>query len=1088
MAVQVFLLAVLAFSGASAGLAQVLYGTITGSVTDSTGAVVPEATVAVINRATSQSIRAATNESGIFTLLNVPQGNYDLEISRAGFRSYAQKDIPVTINTVRRVDVTLSVGQVSEAISVQASALALQTDKTDVSTELTSKEVTNLPLPRYRNYQSLVNLVPGATPGTYGNSIQASPGRALNTNVNGVNNNNNANRIDGAFSVFLWLPHNAPYIAPSETVETVNVSTNNFDAEQGMAGGVAVNVTTKSGTNELHGSAFAYHDNKSLQARNFFNTGAKPNNITNINGFTLGGPIRKNRLFFFGGWEGNRERLGFTGLYTLPTEAQRRGDFTGLSPLFDAETGAANGGGRAPIPGNVIPASRISRVARQVQDLLPFPNRTGNASNYLTGASQKLNRDNFDVKINWQRNENHMIWGKYSAMDASVDCAAAFGAGGGPGLCQGNPGVAVNLTQVATLGHSRTISPTFLWDGILGWNRMGVGITGLYPDTNFGLETLRLPGTNGPDPRQAGAPMFSVNGYSAILSDTSTRPAYWNDSTFTLTQNFSWLKRTHDVRFGFEGARHHLNHYQPELGGGPQGRFNFGGGTTALNGGAAPTQFNGYAAFLMGLPESVQKSVQYEKSTAFNYQYALYLRDRWQLSQKLTLTLGLRWEYYPMMTRAGRGGIEVWDTNTNLVSLGGSGGNPRDLGITTSKKMFAPRIGFAYRASQHTVIRSGYGITYNPMPLARPLRGFYPLVIAADFNSPNAFVPYSSTEAGIPAIAGPDLTQAKIPLPANAQMRWIHGSKLERGYVQSWNFIVERELPGRLIGSVGYVGTNTIRSFGDININAAGPGLGNNGRPFAQQFGRTVDTNSWNGRFSANYHSLQTTLNRRVAQGLTLKGAYTWSKAINMADADGWVGLTFNWAPILARNRALAGYDIPHNFQMGAVYELPFGKGKKYATSGLTSKVAGGWQVNGVTAMYKGLPFTVSASGASLNAPGNTQTADQVNPDVQKLGGIGAGSPFFDPAAFAGVTTVRFGTTGRNILRGPGVVNFDMGVFRSFRLTERFQLQFRAESFNTMNTPHFQNPGATFGTGTFLRVTGANQDQRQFRFGLRMSW
>ena len=260
-----------------------------------------------MNTGTGQSLSAVTDSAGGIPF-NLLPGTYDLTVTAKGFRSYTQKNIGIIVNTVRREDITLDVGQISETVTVQASALALQTEKMDLHVDLGSDAITNLPLPRYRNYQSLINLVPGATPGVYQNTIQAAPARALSTNINGVNRNNNATRIDGALSIFIWLPHHTAYVPPAETIETVNVSTNNFDAEQGMAGGASITVITKSGTNAIHGSAFAFHDNTVVRARNFFNTGAKPKNLDNVDGATLGGPIIRNKLFYFAGWEGNRER------------------------------------------------------------------------------------------------------------------------------------------------------------------------------------------------------------------------------------------------------------------------------------------------------------------------------------------------------------------------------------------------------------------------------------------------------------------------------------------------------------------------------------------------------------------------------------------------------------------------------------------------------------------------------------------------------------------------------------------------------------------------------------------------------------
>jgi hypothetical protein len=1074
--------------------AQVLYGSLTGVVNDAGGAVVPNASVKARNVETAQEFTVLTNGVGSYTFSNLPPATYDLTIAAPGFRGLTRRGIPVSVNVVRREDATLEVGQVTESVTVEAGLSALQTDKADVHTDLGSKEVINMPLPRYRNYQSLINLVPGATPGQYQNSIQAAPARALSTNVNGVNRNNNATRIDGALSVFLWLPHHTAYIPPAETIETVNVSTNNFDAEQGLAGGAAITVITKSGTNNFHGSAWALHDNGALQARNFFNTGAKPKNLNNVDGVTAGGPIRKNTLFYFFGWEGVHERQGATNTYTVPAADQRSGDFSAYSTaIYDPATGAANGSGRTVFPGNIIPMNRQSAVSRRIQDLIPLPNRPGTGANFLASGSQRLDKNNFDTKLNWNRNTSHMLWGKYSIMNANVGCDPAFGAGGGAALCPSGSSIGDGSlrTQVATVGSTYTFSPTFLWDGVFGWTRQGQGITGFGYGEFIGRE-LGIPGVNGnsSDVRDSGAPIITVAGYTNFLNDTDTRPFFTHDTSWTTQQNFSLHRARHDIRFGFEGLRHVLNHYNPDGGGlgGPMGRFDFAQGITSTPG-ATLAQVNSYAAYLLGLPQTVRRAAQFEVMTAYNWQLGWYVRDRWQVNRKLTLSLGLRYELFPLQTRAGRGGIESYDPATNLVSIGGVAGLPKGLGISTSKKLFAPRFGFAYRFNDSTVIRSGYGITYNPMPLARPLRGFFPLTFGATFNSPNSFQPVSRIEQGIPDLVLPDLSSGRAPLPSTAAMRFIAGDKLSRGYVQSWNFTIERQLPGEFVTSIGYVGTQTVRSFADFEINAAAPGAGTAGRPLNVRFGRSVDTWAWNGYLSANYHALQVAINRRAADGLLLKGAYTYSKAINWTDEDGWTGtIAWNWEPVFHRNRARAGYDIPHMFQMGFVYELPTGRGKKYANSGPARWILGDWQVNGVFAAYQGRPFTVGAAAGALNAPGNTQTADQVKPDVEKLGGIGAGQPFYDPLAFAAPTGVRFGSTGRNLLRGPGAVNLDLGVFRRFPVSEQVNVEFRAEAANVSNTPHFNNPSSNINAANFLAVTGAQPDQRQVRLGLRLTW
>ena len=1068
--------------------AQVLYGSVVGTVTDQSGAVIPGATVEITNTETQQARSVQTGDSGQFSVPNVLPGTYDVKFTAAGFQTYTQTGLRVAANTVARADAAMKIGQVTEQVTVEAAALALQTDKTDVHTELTSKEVADLPLSKYRNYQGLINLVPGATPARFQNANTDTPARALTTNINGTNRNNNATKLDGATNVYIWLPHHTVYVAPVETVQTVNISTNNFDAEQGMAGGAAITVMTKSGTNDLHGTAFYFHENSKVGAKNFFFKDPQtPKSLRHISGGTLGGPIIKNKLFFFGGWEGLRERVNRSRLFTVATPDQRQGDFSAFdTTIYDPQTGNPDGSGRLPFAGNQVPLARQSSITRQMQDLVPLPNQPGEvASNYFNSGTQRENRDNFDVKVNWNRTSKHTLWGKWSIMDAQVTGIFGLGAAGGSCVCDGGAGTGDTLVNVGTFGQTWVISPTFLMDTVIGFTRMGQNNISEDFGTNFGSDVLGIPGTNGSDIRQSGIPRFDISGYSALGQVSGWIPAFRNDQSFTLNQNFSLIKGAHNIRFGFEGVRHHLNHWQPELGDGPRGRLSFNQDVTNLRG-EAPDQFNGYASFLLGQPQFVGKAIQHEKMTTYETQIALFLRDRWQVNRKLTLTLGVRWEYYPLMTRAGRGGIELWDPTTNQVLLGGNGRNSKSLGISTSAKLFAPRIGLAYKLNDKTVIRTGYGITYDPLPLSRPLRGFYPLTVSQRFVSANSFQPFGPIEDGIPDFSGPPLGAEQVPLPASALMRTIAGKKLKRGYIQSWNFIVESELPAGFIVSVGYIGTQTVRSFGDRNANAAAPGTGTAGRPLFSQFGRSTDMLFWNGQNSANYHSLQIAVNRRAADGLTLKGAYTYSRAINLTDDDGWAGLNFNYPPGVQRNRAQAGYNIPQIFQMGFVYELPFGVNKKFANEGIARWILGDWQANGIFAAFQGRPFTVTGSGGSLDAPGNTQTADQVKPNVEKIGDL---NQFYDKSAFANVTGVaRFGTSGRNILRAPGVVNLDFSLFRDFPIRERLKLQFRAEAFNLSNTPHFNRPNSSVTSSNFMRITSAVNDQRTIRFGLRLHW
>ncbi len=1090
--------------------AQVLYGTLRGVVVDPGQSVIPGASVTIENKDTGGSQTATTNAVGAYSFVDALPGTYTLTVSAPGFKQFTQTGVAVTINTVTRVDVQLELGAVTEKVEVAATAAALQTDKADVHVDLNTREVSELPLPVYRNYQSLINLVPGATPAIYQNAVIASPGRALATNINGTTITSNNTRLDGATNIRPQLSHQILYVPPAESIDSVNISTNNFDAEQGFAGGAAITVTTKSGTNQLHGAGFEYLTNSRTSAKNFFFLDKNiPKNIINNFGGTLGGPIKKDKLFFFGSYEALRERGTFNELTTLPTIAERAGDFSGLgTTLYDPFTGNPNGSGRQPFTNAIIPTSRQSSITRKVQDLVPLPNQPGAVSNYFAAAPTVFNRGNYDMKVNWSPTDKTTAWIKYSAMKANVISQFSLGQAGGIGMINGGgAGNGDVLVQVATIGGTHIFTPAFLMDGTISFGRDSVSVLGPDMGTNYGLDVFGIPGTNGPEFRQSGLPRFSIAGFEVYGNGHDWLPKILNDENFTYTANFTWTHAAHELRFGADIARYRLNHWHPETNS-PRGAFDFSGGVTALNGGPSPNQFNAYAAFLLGLPIDVGKSLQFfSPMSPREWQEGYYLRDRWQATRHLTLTLGLRWEYYPLMTLA-HNGISRYDPATNQVLVGGFGQIPEDAGTAVSKHLFAPRTGLAYRIGSQTVIRAGYGISIDPTPVSRTMLFAYPSVISQTFVSPNSFTPYGPIANGIPAFGGPDLSTGRINIPGTVSDTTLPGGFYTRGYVQSFNFMVERQLPGHIAGSAGYVGTRTVHQDSNVNINAAAPGGGTAGRPLYALFGRSADTSLINGFQPSKYDALQLMGDRSLAKGVLIKVAYTWSKAIDWTDDSGG-GLLFNAPSAMPRNRALAGFDRTQNLRVAWLADLPFGAGRRWAGNGLGRKLLGGWQINGIFSAYSGTPFSVTASGASLNAPGNSQTADQVLPEVKKLGGIGPLQPYFDPLAFRAVTDVRFGTSGRNILRGPGLINTDLGLFREFPVKERVKMQFRAEAFNFTNTPHFGNPsanasnlrlnndGSIASLGGFMTITSTaggggslnpEGGPRQLRFALRVSF
>jgi hypothetical protein len=1068
--------------------AQVLYGSLTGLVSDQTGASIPGAEVTATHVETARVTTTTSDAEGRYSFVNIPAGSYEIRVTADGFRSLTQTGVTVSVNQVARVNLQLELGQVTETVTVEADAAQLQTEKADTSSEITNEAVKGLPLAGFRNYQSLVNLVPGATPARFQNSILDTPARSLSTNINGTNRNNNVTRIDGAASINVWLPHHAGYVAPADTVETVNITTGSGDAEQGLTGGASTTVITKSGTNELHGSAFWFHDNQHLRARNFFSPTKPVSNYNNFGG-TIGGPIVRNKVFYFIGYDKTTQRVA--GVRTgdeVPTLDQRAGDFsaylnptTGANTIYDPMTGAADGTGRSPFPNNTIPMARQSAIARNVQTYYPEPNAPGPLNNYLSAGAPPFARQQIDPKINWNVNDSFQIWGKYANMLAPVSGDAIFGIAGGPAP-GGSPGNAETQVNLFTVGLNYTISPTMLYDGVVGFWRQDQSVV---PD-GYGEDVdLGIPGVGGPDVRQQGFPNINP-GYTGFGAP-GWQPMFRIEENWTTSQNFTWIKNAHQIRFGFDMIYLSLDHWQPELGGGPRGTIDFDGEVTALPGGRSPSNFNQYADFLLGQTSRMRKALQHIITTGKEKQFAFYLTDRYQATNKLTLNFGLRYENYPLMQRFDGVGLEVYDAATNTMTVGGLGGIPRDNGLSVSNTLFSPRLGIAYRLDDKTVIRTGYGLNYDPLPWSRPLRGQYPLVVTFDFQPDDSFQLFRTLQDGIPPVVGPDLNSQPIEVPLRADLRTPYpNSKIDRGYIQSWNFTVERRLPADLIASVGYVGTSSIGMFGDRDINYPEIGGGNASRQYAGTTGRVITTNAWDSYLNSNYHSLQVALNRSFSKGLSLKGAYTYSKAIGMTDDNGWAGVSWDTPSQFNRNRARAGFDRRQMFQLGFVYDLPMGQNM----GGAAEKILGGWQVSGILALLTGTPFTVGAPGADLNTPGETQTADQVG-EVNKLGNVGSEGTWYNTNAFAAPSGVRFGTSGRNILDTPGIRSLDLSLAKDIPLTERVNAQFRVESYNFTNTPQFGTPSSAVQNSDFFRVTGTsgsiNQD-RQFRLGLRFEF
>jgi hypothetical protein len=1074
--------------------AQALYGSIVGTINDPQGSMVPGVTVVATNTGTGAKVETVSDETGSYTLRNLLPGVYDVTASLSGFREHQEKSINVTAGNPVRVNVKLVIGALNEVVTVTSEQTLLQTDKADLHTELTPQEIVNLPLNVYRNYQTLMNLVPGATPFQEQNATIDTPGKSLRTWVNGTQPNSNATRIDGAVSVNIWLPHHVGYIQPAETIETVNVSTNSFDAEYGMAAGAASTVITKSGTNKVKGSGFLFRNQDEFNANSFNNNAfnlPKDALSRNTYGGTIGGPIVKNKFFYFGSMERYQENRQLRQNLTVPTAKMREGDFSEVAAkyptfrLYNPFTGGANGTGREEFANFVVPANLISPVARSVMAYYPSPDSTRdiNSNQILDDFTRtvpfKVVRDNYDSKLTWQRSSAHSVWGKFSLLDADVNDNFILG------FDNGSTGD--TKVYVATAGHTWTLGPTLLLDGNFGANIQNQTVTGPDYGTNYGLD-LGIRGVNEVnDIRASGLPTFE-NGYT-IGSTPNWMPLFRKERSYTFSSALTKVIPKHDLRLGVDVVHHRLNHRQAEFGTyGLKGGFGFSNLTTGAAGYTSPG-WNNFAGFLLGLPSSYSKDVQPEEMTGREWQTAIYLQDRWQVNSKMTVSAGLRVENYPLMRRKDRG-IERLDYATYTMLLGGVGDVPDDAGINLKTWYLAPRIGTMYRLSENQVVRAGYGRTINPLPWSRPMRGSFPFDIALN-RTADQFGWVGTLADGIPAVVVPDLSTGRVALPQNIFVRSPNPDDVDRGIIQQWNVAYEYRWPWSIATEFAYVGTRTDGGYADLNINYGTPGGGNATRQFFGVAGTTA-INDWAARTKSRYHGLQVAINRPFTGGLLLKGAYTLSRSKNMADEDGWVGLTWNTPLMYDQNYALAGFDRTHVFQMGFVYELPWLKD----SSGVMGTALGGWQVNGIFGAYSGTPYSIGGTNNALNCQGCGSIFINVNGEPEPSGSVGSSTdPHYPLNAFsqpAGVGVEGFGNSGRNRFRRPPVWNLDLSLFKAFQIG-RVRPEFRIEAVNVFNHTNWGAPVTTFTANNFMRFTPGSAESgtntpgaRRVQIGLRL--
>jgi hypothetical protein len=1123
-------------------------GSIAGTVKDSTGALVVGAKVAVIDVDRGLTLNTATNDLGEYVAGPLRVGNYTVTVEQPGFKKAVS--VPVALDVQQRivVNVTMEVGQVSERIEVSGAAPLLETETSSLGQVIDNKRVANLPL-NGRNFAQLALLTAGVAPsepgardeGGYG--FSANGARSLQNNflLDGVDNNSNLPDL---------LNETNYVIQPSvEALEEFKVQTNAYSAEFGRGNGAIINATIKSGTNGFHGSVYEFLRNEKLDAKNFFDPADQPISPYKQNQFgaTFGGPIVKNRSFFFVDYEGLRIRQAQTLTSTVPTAAMRTGDFSSLidyttptgtdclghttyaGEIFNTRaTGAGGLCGQAfqydgtGKPLNIIPTNMLDPLALAITQLFPLPNTNGLGFNFVSNPVRSENRNNFDIRVDQKLTERDYGFVRVSYEDQPSVLPGPFSStnGDGGGFFSG---VEDNAYRSVAASWTHLFRPNLTNEFRLGYNRVNSQRLQVNSDkTSAELlgNTIGFPGV--PNVSQnGGLPQLTFSDVSTIGSPTFL-PSHEIQNSYSLLDNLSWVRGKHSWKFGTEIRTEEFTIFQPAA---PRGTLDFGNTFTGNPAATAPAATislggSGFASFLAGLPDggSINNlhNIDYHRPVS-----AFYAQDDWKVTPKLTLNLGLRYELFATIKeRHNQQGTFDLSTGTLIVPKGvnvqltpilagefpiSATGTPGL--IHPDLNNFAPRFGLAYQVTEKLVVRTGYGIFYGGNeagPWSNPSMGF---------NPPFFTIQNFNTQCGS-AAANPATVDCSIPglstlangFPANSLVDpntpflFSINPHLVTPYMQQWHFSTQYQLPGQTVLEIGYAGSKGTKQYLFFNANQAATST-DSSAPFADRRPFPLIDSSISEIQSAGrsrYNSLQVRAEKRFSRGLTFLAAWTWAHSLDLAssaDLGAQNGGDFRDHLNPQWEDANSDFDVRHRFVFSYLYELPFGRGKHFLgdASGVVNHIAGGWQIGGITTLSSGNWFTI------IDGNGNFANSDgQQRPD---LVGDPHATPcvtgtFFNTCAFADPALGSHGNLGRNTVQGPGYQVWDFSLFKNFHLTERLNLEFRSEFFNMFNHANLQFAKSgpqnsinttTFGTPEFGFLTAA-RDPRQIQFALKLSF
>ena len=1038
-----------------AAVAQTHRASLRGTVYDPNHAAIPGAKVSVTRVATGDVRTTTTNDKGEYGVSSLPSGVYRVEVEMASFRRHDER-IEILVNQDQRLDVTLGVSGPETTIDSTDEA-QLKKDSPSLGTVIENRQVTGLPLDG-RNFYELSLLVPGAVPPAQGSAGSVRGDFAFS--VNGAREDANNFLLDGVYNVDPKLTTFG--VRPSvDAIREIEMLTSTYDASFGRNPGAQVNVILKSGSNDFHGSLFEFHRNAALDARNFFAPASepKPKYIRNQFGGAVGGPISRDRTFFFADYEGTRSREGITRVTNVPTALERAGNFS--QSLFGVPTNPFTG---QPFDNGVVPDFFINPVGRAVAALYPLPNRNEPFQNFVSSPILRDDNDSFDARVDHNISDRANLTFRYSFGDRNL-----FEPFTGPSfsLIPGFGDTVKRRSQNGMVALTMVLTPNLVNESRVAFSRVAASVAqeASVLNSDVGLPAISQRA------RDLGLSFITITGFSP-LGDEGNNPQNSVTNVYQFLNNASYVSGDHLIKFGVDLRFSQQNAFRDVE---SRGRLQFSpfGQITG----------NALGDLLLGFPllTSVARvdNPQQIRTESYNF----FINDSYRVTRRLTLTGGLRYEFNsPPVDAEDR--ANIYDVVSRSLVPVGTNGVPRS-GFEADKNNFAPRVGFAWSVSEKTVLRGGYGIYYDQSPLA-PAEALY-------FNSPFFDNNIFFSLPGLPLTLN-DPFPAFFPFPLPDSALAIQRD-LRTGYMQHWNFNVERQLGNSSVIEVAYVGSKGTKLLTARDINQPQPSVLPPGLPFVPRPDpRFDDIDLLESRANSNYNALQARFQQRLARGFSGLVSYTWSKSIddasNFFSSAGDPNFPQNSYNVAAE-RGRSNFDVSHRLSASYAYALPFGRGRQYlADDGWLSTVLSGWETFGIVTLQSGRPFTVallseidnSGTGRSILGFGANDRPNLIsNPELSNATTL----QWFNTAAFAFPVPGTFGNAGRNILEGPGFQNVNASLVKNTALSERVNLQFRAEAFNLFNHPNLNLPDNFLGSPTFGRITSA-RDPRHIQFGLKL--